>query len=226
MKKIIENWKKSNIRESGLSRIHQHISEHESAIITGHRNSPRSRHQCVLDVPSIGTEKDEDADVNFERNRALRAILLKKGFGVTTIDGSYIENFNSKDKKKHPSIEVAEESFFVVNYTDDPKFADTLGSLSAMFCQDSVLIIPRGGREAYLLGTNEAWPGLGRKEPVGDFTGGEEAEFMSRVKRRPFVFKEVSEHLETYKGLSRNSRWAVAKIAEKAIKEHLTNNKK
>ena len=43
---------------------------------------------------------------------------------------------------------------------------------------------------------------------------GEESEFMSRVKNRPFTFNE----LETYEGLSRNSKWAVKKLVEQAIK--------
>ena len=40
---------------------------------------------------------------------------------------------------------------------------------------------------------------------------GEESEFMSRVSKRPFVFKE---ELETYEKLSRNSKWAVKKLLD------------
>ena len=51
------------------------------------------------------------------RNNELQAILFKAGFGVTDVDGSYIEGYNSDS----PS-EVRENSFFVVNLTDTPKF--------------------------------------------------------------------------------------------------------
>ena len=88
-----------------------------------------------------------------------------------------------------------------------------------MFCQDSVLLIPQGGDAAFLLGTNETWPGLGEKEPVGRFEGGKEAEFMSRVKGRPFVFKEVHKQ-ETWDQLGVNSRYIVNKIAERVLNEN------
>ena len=47
---------------------------------------------------------------------------------------------------------------------------------------------------------------------------GEEAEFMSRVGGRPFTFKVKKEELETYEKLSKNSRWSVKMITEKAKK--------
>ena len=40
---------------------------------------------------------------------------------------------------------------------------------------------------------------------------GRDAEFMSKVKGRPFVFKE---ELETYDKLSRNQKWAIKKMLE------------
>ena len=53
-------------------------------------------------------------------------------------------------------------------------------------------------------------------EPVGSFTAGKEAEFMSRVRGRPFIFGEASK-LETIKDHGRNSRWALKKIAERIL---------
>ena len=148
------------------------------------------------------------------RNKNLKAVLLKMGYGVTRVDGSYIENFKDVDNRK----EVSEESFFVVNLKDDPDFNNNINKLGQMFCQDSVLLIPQGGDAAFLLGTNETWPGLGEKEDVGRFEGGKEAEFMSRVKGRPFVFKEVHQQ-ETYEQLGRNARWAVTNITKRVMNE-------
>lgn len=202
------------LNEASLSRLHQHISNHDSAIITAFRADPASSESCVTKSPSADQEK-APLSVNKQRNKDLKAVLLRKGYGVTRVDGSYIENFDDPSARK----EVSEESFFVVNLKGTEDFIPTIEKLGRIFCQDSVLIIPQGGRGAYLFGTNDAWPGLGLTEPVGDFTGGKEAEFMSRIRKRPFIFKEVGENTETYNDLSRNSKWAVAKIAERILSE-------
>jgi len=88
--------------------------------------------------------------------------------------------------------------------------------LAQKFCQDSVLLVPQGGEGAYLKGTNDSYPGLGKSEKVGSFTGGKEGEFMTRVKGRPVVFKE---ELETYASKSRLSRMAIAAIAKRVLGE-------
>ena len=74
-----------------------------------------------------------------------------------------------------------------------------------------MLLIPQGADGAFLLGTNESWPGLGEKEPVGRFEGGKEAEFMSRVKGRPFVFKEVYQRPHGYAHDGREIRFGFNK---------------
>ena len=212
MKDIFENWN-NFLNESGLSRVHQHISAHDTAVITAFRNDPSSTEGCVDSAPP-GEQEESPLKANKARNRNLKAVLLRMGYGVTRVDGSYIENFDDVDNRK----EVSEESFFVVNLKDDPGFNNNIVNLGQKFCQDSVLLIPQGGDAAFLLGTNESWPGLGEKDPVGRFEGGKEAEFMSRVKGRPFVFKEVHQQ-ETYEQLGRNARWAVANIAKRVMNE-------
>ena len=213
MKDLFNNWNRFLLNESSLSRLHQHISEHDTAVITAFRNDPFDSEGCT--APPLDVDQENPLKANKARNKNLKAVLLRKGYGVTRVDGSYIEDFDKPEAKK----EVSEESFFVVNLKDNSGFNSDIEELGKMFCQDSVLLIPRGGTGAYLLGTNESWPGLGDREPVGDFRGGEEAEFMSRVKRRPFVFREISTQ-ETYADLSRNSKWAVAKIAERVLNEN------
>ena len=216
MKTIFENWN-NFLNESGLSRVHQHMSEHDTAVITAFRNDPSSAEGCI-ESPPPGEQEESPLKANKARNRNLKAVLLRMGYGVTRVDGSYIENFDDVDNRK----EVSEESFFVVNLKDDPDFNNNIENLGRKFCQDSVLLIPRVGgdddRPAFLLGTNETWPGLGQKEEVGHFEGGKEAEFMSRVKGRPFVFKEIHTQ-ETWDQLGRNAKWSVAKIAERVMNE-------
>jgi hypothetical protein len=212
MKTIFENWN-NFLNESGLSRVHQHINAHDTAVITAFRNDPSSDEACVDAVPP-GEQEESPLKANKARNKNLKAVLLKMGYGVTRVDGSYIENFDDMDNRK----EVSEESFFVVNLKDDPDFNNNINRLGQMFCQDSVLLIPQGGDAAFLLGTNESWPGLGEKEPVGSWVGGQEAEFQSKIGGRPFIFKEAK--LETWDQLGVNARYTVSKIAERVLNEN------
>jgi hypothetical protein len=189
MKEILENWNKYVLSESGLSRLHDHMMEHDSAILTAFRN-------------------EYSNEQNYKRNRELKAQLLSMDYGVTKVDGSYIENFETPQ-----AIEVSEQSFFVSNRTNDAGFVDSIKSLGESYEQDSVLIIPRGGSDAYLIGTREGndFPPFGEKISVGGLKMGREAEFMSKIKGRPIVFKE---ELETYDKLSRNQKWAIKKMLE------------
>ena len=116
MKTIFENWN-NFLNESGLSRVHQHINAHDTAVITAFRNDPSSDEGCVDAVPP-GEQEESPLKANKARNKNLKAVLLKMGYGVTRVDGSYIENFDDMDNRK----EVSEESFFVVNLKDNPEF--------------------------------------------------------------------------------------------------------
>lgn len=208
MKNILNEWRKY-ITESSLSRLHQHMSEHDCAVVTAYRNDAGDMTQCTQnsDVP-------EEGESNKTRNRDLKATLLGMKIGVTRVDGSYVEDFETPE-----AIEVKEDSLFCVNLKDDPNFFQTIQRLGEKYCQDSVLCIPKGGKGAYLMGTNNAEvPGLGLKIPVGDAKFAAEAEFMSRVNNRPFTFAEAVE-LETYKSLSRNQRMAVMAITKKFLEE-------
>ncbi len=189
MKEILENWNKYVLLESGLSRLYDHMMEHDSAILTAFRNEYSNKQ-------------------NYKRNRELKAQLLSMGYGVTKVDGSYIENFETPQ-----AIEVSEQSFFVSNRTSAPDFLNSIKSLGESYEQDSVLIIPRGASDAYLVGTREGndFPPFGEKISVGGLKMGREAEFMSKVKGRPIVFKE---ELETYDKLTRNQKWAIKKMLE------------
>lgn len=194
MKEILNEWKRF-LKESSLSRLYRHMQEHDSAALSAFRNE---------------FSKEE----NLERNRELKAELLGRGYGVTRILGSYIENFETPK-----AVEVAEESFFVSNRKDDEDFKDEIAKLGEDFDQDSVLIVPKGAEDAYLLGTSPEgeFPQYGKEESVGALKMGDEAEFMSRVGGRPYTFspKDLNEELEVYENLSRNSKMAIKSIVER-----------
>ena len=216
MQDVMNNWKKYLLSESSLSRVFDHVQEHDCAVITAFRNDPDDKTNCLGSEESDDSSDEEDVeepteetdelseaavpgayDKNMQNNRELKAILLNKKYGVTKVKGSYVENFMEEN-----SIEVQEESLFVVNLSDDENFVDTIIELGKKYCQDSVLIIPQGGKGAYLHGTNNAeFPGLDNKETVGDFKAGGEEQFMTRVSGRPFAFKE-SKELELWRKTS------------------------
>lgn len=205
MEEVFGIWRKF-LSESSLSRVHQHIENYETAIITAFRNDITDTSKC-LDTAEISAE----GDTNMTRNRDLKAALLSLGYGVTKVKGSYIEDFKTPE-----AFEVTENSLFIVNLEEDPSFVDTILTLGEKYCQDAVLIIPAGGEDAYLRGTNNSeFPGYGNKVMVGKREFGREKEFMTKVRGRPFTF---GEGLDTYKKLSRNERMAVKAIAKKVLK--------
>lgn len=205
MKNIINEWR-GFINESGLSRIYKHIMEHDCVVITAFRDDANDDSKCT-DKAVIGGD-------NMERNRDLKATLLGLGYGVTKVDGSYIEDFETPLAK-----EVKENSLFCVNLNDDADFVERLASLGEKFCQDSIIVFPKGGQGAHLIGTNNAeFPGYGKKSMQGDLSMGQEAEFMTRIKNRPFTTKESVE-LETYNQLPRLQRMAVRAIQKRILEE-------
>tara|TARA_B100000902_G_scaffold386192_1_gene428517 strand:+ start:961 stop:1617 length:657 start_codon:yes stop_codon:yes gene_type:complete len=215
-KKSTDKWKefknspKYVLSESGLSRVWDHIGEHDTAIISAFRNDPLDNTECSTESDRE-EENNTTLQTNKDRSHDLKAALLYNRYGVTVVDGSYIENYLDPEKQ----VEVKEDSYFVVNLNDEPTFFNTIAELGKLFCQDSVLLIPQGGSDAFLLGTNDSeWPGLGNKETVGRFRAGEEAEFMTRVNKRPVTFKES---LQVFSDLPRNSRWIVSIRAKKVL---------
>ena len=240
MKKILTEWKKY-LNESSLSRHVRWMTAHDTAIITAFRDDPSDDSECA-DATEAGTTEDEKAEIqaararwsagkgatreidksvlkniinriNKRRNHYLKAKLLSMGYGVTADDGSYMHYW-----KKPEAYETKEDVFFVVNLEDIPssEFFDSVSALGQKFCQDSVMLIPKGYEGAYLYGTNNAeFPGYGNKAELGSATFGKEAEFMTKVRGRPMAFP--TEGLDTYEKLPRLQRMAVRAIAKKVL---------
>ena len=200
----------ADVRESNLSRLTHWMQAHDAAILTAFRGEMRKcAHDCYTDKWPKG--KEFTLEENTQRNNELQAILFKAGFGVTDVDGSYIEGYNSDS----PS-EVRENSFFVVNLTDTPKFVKIIQVLGERYCQDSVLIIPKA-KGAFLLGTNlAAFPGHGNKVSLPTFKPGKEAEFMSRIHGRPFHFIES---LEIFKNIGNAGKAHWSRVATPIMEE-------
>ena len=218
MNDLHKNWQKFLINEAGLNKIRQDMLDYDTAFITAFRGDYDDVSMCVYTPPSQEELSERDkmgkrGVRNKRNNKELSAFLLSQGYGVKNIQGSYIENFGSLDPEKLPR-EVKEASFFVTNLNNDPEFAEQIINLGKRFCQDSVIIAPKG-EEGYIYGTNKGkYPGLDQKETVGKFAGGETGEFMSRINSRPFVMKE-DEEMKTYEKLPPKQRQAAKLMANR-----------
>ena len=189
----------SNIDESSVSRINDHLSKHDCGFITAWRFAK----DCNQGEPF--TRKDKQ-----ERNKRLYALLKSRGYGVTKVKGSFIEDFGSPTAR-----EVGEESFFVVDLKDSGTLFDSLTSLGRAFEQDSVLFSEKGGDNVQLIGTSDcenAYPGDGNVLDQGSISG-KAGQFFSRIGSRPFSFTEIAEP-GVY---GRAARHQLAKIYEKEL---------
>lgn len=180
MKKLKELLPKKPINESGLSRLAKHMDEHDCGTITAFR----SKEGCG------GEDATEySLDDNKKRNRQLYANLEVLGYGVTRVDGAYIENFGTKDAK-----EVKEDVYFVVDLKDKGTLKTDLMRLGEKYMQDSILFIPKGGKGSMLIGTNNcenSYPGYHKTQTYNDRNMGKGGEFMTKVKGRPFIFEDT-----------------------------------
>jgi len=221
MNNINKNWKEFLINEGGLNKIRQDMSDYDTAFITAFRGDINDKSMCVYTPPSQEELSERDkmgkrGETNKRNNKELSAFLLSQGYGIKNVQGSYIENFGSIDPEKIPR-EVKEASFFVTNLKNDPEFAEQIINLGKRFCQDSVIIVPKG-EEGYIYGTNKTYPGLDQKETVGKFAGGEKGEFMSRTNSRPFVMKE-DEETRTYEDYPGKQRQAIKLMSQRVDRE-------
>lgn len=186
-----------------MNRVADYIKNYECATITAWRNiltdttdntfKPNhiSHKKEKVDgnttgrgVKIVGEPMQNGEDFSTEEkkyyNRELKATLLKLGYGVTEIRGSYKECGQSESQ---------EESMLVVNLKDDPKFKQNLFKLSEYYNQDSFMYSPKGSDESVLIGTNKAsFPGYGNEIPNGKFKRDVQSLYMSRVGNRGFSF--------------------------------------
>jgi hypothetical protein len=132
------------------------------------------------------------------------------GFGITEVKGAYVENYGTPE-----AVEVGESVFFVVDLKDKGNLREVLRKLGKLWDQDSILFIPRGGKNSELWGTNYTsdYPGYGNKIvlPVLKM-GKDDSQFLTRVKGRPFYFESVLR--ESYCG-NLSGLYAASIIAKK-----------
>lgn len=181
---MMNNFIQHNLNEASLKRIWQHTQSHDTGTITAFRYA----RDCGSG--EVYTKKE-----NLQRNKSLLSKLQRLGYGVTSVKGSYIENYGTKNAR-----EVGENVFFVVDLKNKGNLEKDLRKLGEEFDQDSILFIPKGGTSAKLIGTNhceDGYPGYGKSVSLGQRHLGKSGEFFTRVSGRPFTFESViKEHKE------------------------------
>ena len=179
--------KRNNINESSINRIIGWIDNYDIALISafrGVKDNVLHPEMTKEDGKEIG-EKYSTKE-NKSRNRELCAALLRLGYGVTKVDGVYIENFGMTNSRI-----CDEESFLVVNRKNDDNFYKNIFKLSEYYNQDCFCYKAKGDDVAYNIGTNGAnYPGYCEKERNGKFVVGVENEFMTRLKNKGFAFTD------------------------------------
>lgn len=230
------------INESSLNRVIEHMDNYDIACITAYRN--RFVHQTSKTnddrVKTNKNQYDEEGIYHYttkekvSRNRELKAYLLKLGYGVTNINGNYIEDYGTINAK-----ELGEKSFFVVNIKNGPNFYKNLFEISEYYNQDCFLYKPKGSDIAYNIGTNNcSYPGYGVKDNIGKLQLNIDNEFLSRVGNKSFSFtnksdvkhnnkeynfhtRKVDRKLDAYESYERGSRMSI-----NSLYEHIVNNLK
>lgn len=195
----------TNLNESSMTRFISKFKLHDAVIITAFRDG-------VIERDKQGNRlKDDDGKYvyskkftkaeNKARNKELFSALFAKGYSITKVKGSYIENYQEVDEK-----EMNEESFVVVNQHDKSDFLEVLEKLGRHYDQDSILVIKGGDSPtAYLLGTNDAeFPGLGKKVNQGSiglnkFTN---VQFFTKLGNAKFFFADKNVNMKDPKELS------------------------
>jgi hypothetical protein len=163
------------LKESSLSRIQQYWAEYDTGTITSFRG-----------FEDCGNGKKIDLNTNKNRNSVLKSLLLSKGYGVTRVKGSWLENGEK---------EVGEESFFVVDLKHSGNLKKDLVDFGGRFDQDAITYAPKGG-DYSAISTNkcpESWPGfgsIGKEQKLGSPVFGKTGiNGFSRVGGRAFVFE-------------------------------------
>lgn len=166
------------IKESSLTRVQKAWSEHDTGTITAFRGY----HDC-------GNGNKITKKENKNRNSVLQSKLLKRGYGITKVKGSWLEN---------NEIERGESSFFVVDLKDSGNLKKDLIKLGNQFEQDAITYASKDS-DYYAISTNtciKSWPGfgkVGREQKLGlPKFGKTGVDGFSRVGGRSFVFESIN----------------------------------
>lgn len=169
----------TTLKESSLARIFSRIQKYDYGLITAWRKGE----DCGEGRPYSRVE-------NLQRNKSLVAKLIYAGYSVTAVKGYETGN-------EHP-----EPSYMVIDHENKGTLEADLRKLGEFFEQDSIIYGKAGSVLPSLIGTNHCpngWPGYGNKAPFDERKWGRTDHYFTRVKGRPFSYKNIDENLEVVK---------------------------
>jgi len=175
-----------DLQESSLSRVWQYVND-------------------GYDVGFISAFKlGKTWRENMAAHKKLRADLLKKGYGVTKLVGTYTYGDNDENTAK-------ELSYMVVDLKGTGNLMDDLKKMIRKYDQESFLFAKNG--KGFLVYQN------GKVDPIGSLNPGRVNKYYSsRVGGRPFVFESVSE-VEEFRSLPPYGKIAVDKTVSMTLDE-------
>lgn len=171
------------LNESSLTRVWKQAQKYDTGTISAYRDAK----DCNEGEPY--TKKDKE-----KRSVILKSKLIKLGYGITTVKGTYIENFKTKN-----AIKVKEKAFLVIDIKGSGNLWRDLTKLGLEFEQDSVTYSKPSG-EYVIIGTNKCpkgYPGFKKVIKLGKSMFGKKGEFYSKVNGRPFVFESCCNDIDT-----------------------------
>jgi len=187
------------------------MNDYDMACITAYRDeyvnaTPRTlndRPNGLLDADT--TRYRYKASENAERNRNLKASLLKLGYGVTDIHGVLFDNCRTIGRAA-----LSESSFLVVNLNHDSDFRQRLFELSEYYNQDGFILKRKGRDEAYRIGTNWGeYPGYGKEVHLGELYIDMDNEYVTG---------EKALGLDVYENYSRGARMSIKAISYETMR--------
>lgn len=168
IKDIIKEEVQVVLKEASMQRVRDMSAKHDTGYITAFRGDSVRKKNVLL-------------------NKQLRAKLGSYQMGITTVQGSYIEDYGTPNAR-----EVGESTYFVVDLNDRGDLKKLLMKLGHEYEQDSILFVYKGGKKSELIGTMpDVWPGMGKIKKHKNAVFGKSGEYMTRIHGRPFVFKEA-----------------------------------
>ena len=170
---------KKLLSESSLTRILKWNKEHDCAMLTAFRQYDKDGNPISIND-------------NNRRNLLLGKALRYRGYGITSVLGTYEEQMSGMRPMK-------ENSWFVVNLNDDDRFVDDITNFGIANGQDSVLIIPKNGffdvKTTYLYGTNdncmsnEDFIRFKEKKFATEIKFNDNNDMLTKIKNKAFYFK-------------------------------------
>jgi hypothetical protein len=159
------------LQESSLSRVSAMMSAHDAAIMSAWRVAT-----------DCGKGEKISRSANESRNRELLAILKSRGYGMTTVRGTWAPKSGIVSK---------EDSYIIIDIKDSGKLPTDAFNMGIKYDQDSVIIKPKG-EQAYLKTTNSCDGTIGSTFNIGEPMYGFNGEFRTGVNGKNFVFSTIN----------------------------------